>query len=532
MLLELRLKNFVLIEELGLSFEPGFTVFTGETGAGKSLLVKALRLLLGEKAAADYIRPSASQATVEALIYGGKALEARLKELGLEPSEEVLIVRNISKERSRCYLNGTPVPLKVLSEVVSEFVFLTGQHEFRRLFSPTYRLQLLDSFSGLRDEVSSFQKKYFGWKTLVQKIQGLREELKGLERERELLEFQIREIEEARPDPEEETELEREREVLRNLSRLKEGLFEASARLERAIEEVSSSRAVLSPMSSLDQEVEGILERITSSYYELSEALRDLEAKASVLPEDDSRLEEVEERLSVLSRIKRKYGPTLEDALKRLEEFKRRLSELEEGSYELEAFEAEAERLEEELLEEAKGLSKRRREASYEFSRRVEGVLRELALPEAEFEVRVESKEALPENLGPYGLDEVSFWVRLNPGVPEAPVERVASGGELSRIFLALKCVVSEREFPVCLVFDEVDSGIGGVTARRVGERLKELSRRDQVICVTHLPQIARLADHHFVVEKFVRDGKTLTSVRRVFGKEREEEILRMKGEV
>ena len=528
--MELRLRNFVLIEELSLAFEPGFTVLTGETGAGKSLLVKALKLLLGDRGGPDYIRPGRKEAAVEALVFGGDLLRKRLEALGFEPSEEVLLRRVISPERTRVYVNGSPATLRILSQITQGLIVLTGQHEFRGLFSSDYRLAVLDEFAGLAPALKAYQRVFSEWKEISAERAGLERELSEIERRRDFLEYQIREIEEAGLRPGEDQELVREREVLRHLSRLKGGLEKTAFSLERAAEALAEARRALFEIADFDAELKPHAERLEDLYYETLELGREMASRRTDLPEDDSRLEEIEARLNRLERLKRKYGATVEEILQTLEDLKAERDSLETGKERLKELAIRERELLEEALERAKALSLKRQEAAGTLSREVTRELASLALSEAEFRVRVKGLPALAENLTSSGLDRVEFLVRTNPGTPERPLERVASGGELSRIFLALKCVLSREDRATCLLFDEVDTGIGGVTAVRVGEKLRELSRNEQVICITHLPQIARLADHHLLVEKEVVGAETFTRIRPLSEEERAREISRMMG--
>ncbi len=530
MLLELRVRNFVLIEDLSLSFEPGFTVLTGETGAGKSLLIKALKLLLGERGGPEYLRSGEKEAVVEAVIEGGPLLAERLSALGLEPAEEVLLRRVITPERSRIYVNGSPVTLKVLAEITRGLIVLTGQHEFRSLLSPAYRLEILDTFTGLEDEVRAYREVFEAWREVRGAREALERELGELARRRDFLDFQIREIEEAGLRPGEDQELEREREVLRNLARLKSGLYEAEEALERATEALALARDRLTALERFDPGLAEPASRAAELYYETADLSREVSAALSDLPEDDSRLEEIEARLARLERLRRKYGSTVEEILETLEKLKAERASLETGEERLATLAAREEELRRETLKRARRLSEKRRVAARRLARQITEELADLALEEADFQVVVKSSEPRVENLTSSGLDRVDFLVRTNPGTPERPLEKIASGGELSRFFLALKSVLSQQERATCLVFDEVDAGIGGLTAVRVGEKLRELSRREQVICITHLPQIARMADHHLAVTKEVRAGETFTRIKVLSPEEIQRELSRMLG--
>ncbi len=531
MLLELRFKDFVLIPETHLIFAPGFTVLTGETGAGKSLLMQGLGLLLGARGGPHLIRPGAEEAVVEAVIAGGEVLVERLSEMGYEPTEEVVLRRVITKTKSRIYINGSPATLQMLSRLTEGLILLASQHEHQLLANPEDRLRLLDRFADAGDLLTRYQGAFKAYRETLQEYQALAEKLGRLEKERDFLRFQIEEIETVAPVPGEDKALSEEREVLRNMAKLQELLGQAVEDLEGGVSAFSRARRNLSSAAEFDHRLDPLVERLEGLFYELEDTLFSLRDHLGGLSADEARLEEIEERLDKLNRLKRKYGQSLEEVLAQLKTLKEEYQQLELGEEGLRELEATLKEREEEALSLAKELSAKRKEAGRRLAQAVMERLAALGMAEARFRVEVKSGKTEAAALGPLGLDRVEFLVATNPKAEPRPLTKVASGGELSRIFLSLKTALSEDQKAQVLIFDEVDAGIGGLTAAKVGAMLKELSRHQQVICVTHLPQIAALADHHFVVEKESDAEETRTMIKALSPEERVEEIARMLGE-
>ncbi len=524
MLLQLRLKDFVLIAEAELEFAPGLIVLTGETGAGKSLLIQSLKLLLGGRGGGHLIRPGAKEAVLEAF-FEGRWLAERLTSLGLSPAEEVVVRRVITAERSRIYLNGSLVTAQMLAELTRGLIVLAGQHEYQMLAKPEERLAFLDTFSGLQALVESYQDSYRRFRELEKAYQELARRVQQAEKERDFLSFQIREIEETAPHPGEDEELEAELRRLKHFKKLKESSQIVSAELLQAVEHLARARRELFRILDLAPELASLGERLEGLYYEVEDLGQEIASYGAQLQGDERRLEEIENRLYQLRRLKRKYGPDLAQVLEELERLKRELATLESGEEQLVALETELAGRKEELYTLGRELSRQRREGARRLSEEVSASLASLGLAEARFRVEVKSLEEAKET----GFDRVEFMFASAPQSPWRPLSQVASGGELSRLFLALKAA-SARGETALLLFDEVDAGIGGETARRVAELLKELARNQQVICVTHWPQIAALADQHFVVEK-VREGEEIrTRVRALAPEERSLELSRMLG--
>ena len=527
MILELKVKNLVIIEEVNLSLEEGFNVFTGETGAGKSLLVQAIKLILGEKASPTLIKPGEKEAEVSAILWGGETLAKRLESLGHEPEEEIHIKRIISQKRQRTYLNGSPITLKELSLITKDLIVLTSQHEFYSLLSSESQLNYLDTFLKLlplRREVEALYEELKNIKKHAEKLLGTSE---SLEVKKDFLRYQINELEALNPSVEEESELNLQRERLKNLAFLKESLVSLVESLNVSEEHIARASHLLEKLKTFEPSFERIANTFSEFYYELKEALREAESKLMELPEDESQLDEIEARLAKYEKLKKKYGvATTEELIEVWEKLKQELSEFESLEERLQELKQKEEKVKNEFLKKAKELSKKRKEEAKVLSDVITKELKDLGFEKSKFIVEVTPSKEPKET----GIDEVKFLFAPNPGTPPRPLEKIASGGELSRVFLVCKSLLKGEE-GVCFVFDEVDTGIGGITAKKLGAKLKTISESGQVICITHLPQIAALADAHFVVEKHILGDKTLTTVKKLSDEERLKEIARMLGE-
>jgi DNA repair protein RecN (Recombination protein N) len=530
-LLELRINNLVLIEDVHLELDKGFVVFTGETGAGKSLLVRAVKLLLGEKGGANYLRAGAKEGEIEAILWGGEKLSQKLKELGYSPQEEIHIRRIFSQNRQKIYINGSPATLAELSKITKDLILLTSQHEFYTLLSSDKQLEFLDQFLGVMPYLEEYQNLFLNYKNLISQIKAIEEKIASAQMKKDFLLFQIKELEELKPDPQEEDELLKERERLKNLSFLKEKtqfLVSSFEEVEKILFQIVSS---FESLSKVENNFRDHYSRIYSMYYDLKEIARDLIDYSSRLPEDDTALNEIEERLSRYEKLKKKYKRDTQGLIKLLEELKEEVNLMETGEENYEKLLKEEEELRKNLIESAMKLSEERLKGIPKLQKLLLKELRDLGMEKADFKIELITKEAKVENLSPSGLDEVKFLFSSNPGVPLKPLEKVVSGGELSRIFLACKSVLKEKTEAGTLVFDEVDAGIGGTTAKKIAQKLKDLSENYQILCITHLPQIAILADIHYVVEKEMKEKETKTKIKEVKGEERIKEIARMLGD-
>ncbi|MCS6952720.1 MAG: DNA repair protein RecN [Bryobacterales bacterium] len=537
MLAELVIENYAVIERIRVRFPAGLNVLTGETGSGKSIVVDALGLLLGGRASPDMVRTGAAAARVSGIFEIGKRDPARrlLESAGFEIEEdEVLIEREIQVGgKSRAFLASRPVTVTLLRELAPHLADIHGQHDQQELFVPAAQRQMLDAFAGaglLREQVAAAWQQ---WRACQAEL----EELERLEQDKlrmtDLWSFQRREIEEAAPKPGEDAALEAERRRLRNVARLQEAATAAYEALyespDSALARLRSAGRRIEELARVEPELASLADGLRAAELAAEEtalALRDYLSRLEASPE---RLEEVEARLALLDKLKRKYGATLEHVLAYLEEIRQQLEAAENAEARRAGLRRQLERLAGTYEEAANRLSARRRQAAGELEACLQQELAALAMEGTVFRVELSSGPWTPA-----GTDEIRFLVSPNLGEAPRPLEQVASGGELSRIALALKtCVQSRGEQalggpPRTLVFDEVDAGIGGRTAEAVGRRLKRLASTHQVLCVTHLPQIACFADHHYFVNKREIHGRTAATVEELHGEERIREIGRM----
>lgn len=523
MLESLLIKNFVLIEDASLEFAPGLTVLTGETGAGKTLLTQALGLLLGERATEDLLGPRGDESLIQAIFNLSEdqrtGSDGTLGELTLDTDGELVAGRRLGAGgRGRCFLNGMVVPREVLGEALGGLLAFTAQQEHRRLLDPAYQLTVLDAYAGetLAGALRCYRATFREWRSMAHKLAEARRTHAERARERELLAYEVGDLERAGLSAAEEEELLREQKVLARAEEITGACARAAALLNGeeeptdAVRLVTAARAQLTTVAGIDPALDARAESLLDAAYELAETARELRRSGDAITVDPQRREEVDQRLRVFTDITRKYGGSTKAVVERLEESRRRLGEL----TDLEAGLAEAEERVEELLtavrERAAEVSAARREAAPRLERAVSEQLVDLEMPTAGFAVRVSSKEAL-ESLTEDGWDTTEFMLASNPGLPARPLARVASGGELSRTLLALKCAVAGLEGRETLVFDEIDAGIGGRTALAVGEKLRGLARSCQVIVITHLPQVAVYADRHYLIAKIAGDAGALT---------------------
>src|SRR5215216_6461268 len=525
MLTELSVENVALIEEATLELSPGLNVITGETGAGKTLLATALQMLLGGRARKE---------TVEGTFVlpeetGSRFLAEALGDLAEEVEEEdgLVLRRTLTGEgRSRCYVGGVSVPVRALASLGEKLVSYHSQREQTRLTEPAEQLAILDDFL---DEEASEAKREHGliWRSVESDRAALREIRTTSEarlREVEFLRYQVSELESAGYDPQELTDLSRERDRLRNVADLLQATAAASAALSSedgagAVDAVGRAASALELASRYDDSLRGLLERLGGLSAELDDVLYELRSYVDELEADPRRLEAVEDRLAAMRALERKYGD-VEEYLKQSRARLSRLENLDEETAGLEERVAEGERRLEVI---AAALRSGREAAAERLSGKVQENLEDLNLGTTTFRAELVSTEP-----GPSGAERVEFMIQPNPGEPELPVRRYASGGELSRIMLAIRLAQERVEPGATYIFDEVDAGIGGETATAVGAKLRQLGDRNQVLTITHLPQIASEAGTHVVVEKEESGGRTITRIERIEGEERRRELARM----
>ncbi len=519
MLRYLNIRNLAVIEALEVNFEPGLNVLTGETGAGKSILVEAVSLLLGGRASPDLVRTGEDTAIVQAIFE--------------TDGREVVVRREVTSQgRSRAFIDGTLATAATLRELGERLVDLHGQHEHQALLNPDVHIDLLDQFAGqaeLRDRVAA---AYAEWAGLTAELDEVRRQERDKSARTDFLRFQLGEIDRVKPRPGEDEELSTTRQLLANAEKLKRLCDEAYSRLYENDEAVLGGLAQVwkrvSDLAALDNRFAPYLEARDAVRAQLDDLASFLREYAADIDEAPSHLQEVEDRLAALDRLKRKYGPTLADVIGRQADCRSELSSLEatgERAAELERAVGAAERGYDGL---AATLSSARQKAAPKFARALEQGLAELAMEHTRLEVRFSDGRPESERRTARGIDVAEFYVSPNPGEELRPLARIVSGGELSRLMLGLKTLASTDAPGKTLIFDEVDAGIGGRVADVVGRRLQGLGRDFQVLCITHLPHIAACALTHYRVSKSVRKDRTLTSVERLDGDARVEEVARM----
>lgn len=538
MLSELRIVNFALIEQLNLQFQSGFTVLTGETGAGKSLLIDAIALLVGGRASSDQIRSGEEEAQLEASFHlpDTHPLIQRFRSQDLigQHESELILRRVLSRSgRHRVYVNGSLCPLRVLEELGGTLIDIHGQHEQQSLLVSAKQVDALDAFGRLQELRGRYEQAYQSWKALRTQLDGLQSEVVDRARIEDMLRFQAQEIEQACLLPDEEEQLRSERQRLVHAHRLRELAHEVHGELQEDEQAVLTRLGrigrALAELAQTDPAMGDCEQAATESAIQLKDLAGRLRDYAQQLEADPDRQALVEDRLELIQRLKKKYGGSIEAVVamgRRVQEELQLLDSREERTAELAA------RLEEEarrLRTLAQQLSKKRIDAAKRMTTLVGAELAAVKMEQAVFQITVSSDES-EEGLGPVGRDRVEFLLSSNPGEPPRPLGRVASGGELSRIMLALKTVLAEMDQVPVLVFDEVDTGVGGAVAAAMGTRLRKLGSFHQVFCITHLPQIASQAEHHLLVEKGQESQRTSTSVRVLTGMGQEEEIARMLG--
>lgn len=538
MLKLLRINNIALIPSLEIELEPGLTLLTGETGAGKSILIDAFGLLLGDRASPELIRSGEERASVEAVVeVEGAAVLLEARGLPGDGNEVVLRRELQAGGKGRATVNGALVPVSLLRDLAPRVAVLHGQHEPQGLVDPQTHLDLLDHFAGL-DEGRPLAELYRDWRAADTALERLRQDRREAERRLEMLRFQVEEVEKAALVPGEEEALRVEKARQANADKLAalsgeayQLLYDDEAaalgRLRQVLRRVEDLAAIDPAFAHF---VEG-RSALLAPLEDLALRLRDYHEHLEVTP---GRLDEIESRLAQIERLKKKYGATVEEVLAFGERCHRELDSLGTPEEQERALEERRERLAAAYLERARALSHRRRAAAPELRRRVQAALAELAMEKTRFDVAFEPAEEdaaiAPASWTERGLERAEFLLSPNAGEELRPLARIASGGELSRLMLGLKSVVRKDAPGLTLVFDEVDAGIGGRVAEVVGRKLKAVAARQQVLCVTHLPQIAALADQHLAVRKRVLGGRTVTLVETLGAAERVEEVARMLG--
>ncbi|MBW1912211.1 MAG: DNA repair protein RecN [Deltaproteobacteria bacterium] len=546
MLDRLTISNFAIISHLEINFRPGLNILSGETGAGKSIIINAVNLILGGRATADLIRSGSNEARVEALfrLPENPSITELLSDLGFPFNGELLIKRTISRGgRNRISVNGSMSTLQMLSRVGLMLISISGQHEHQLLLKPDNHLYLLDEFGGLTDRRLKLNESFSKYQSLKGGLSQLEREIKEGEERQELTRFQLEEIEGADIREEEDRLLEDEKRRLRYAEQLMGIVTESYQTLYEkegsVLSEISLCTKKMEKWAEVDQRLKNIGDAFASTSVELEEAALELRDLQKTIVIDPIRLEEVEERLQFINRLKRKYGPSIKDIM----DFRHKLSEVIDNMgqkrEELERISKRLKEMETGIVSRAADLSRRRRVVAKKLEKAVKNELNLLDMSGTRFEVSFHKgisrdKENEPENMMKAikedGYDSVELMLSPNIGEELKPLARVASGGELSRIMLAVKTILARTTSVETIIFDEVDSGIGGATAEVVGEKLQALAGYHQILCITHLPQIASKSAAHFLVTKRVMDGRTQTIISELDPEKRVKEIARLLG--
>ena len=534
MLETLRIKNYALIDDIEVVFREHFNVLTGETGAGKSIIVGALNLVLGARASSEVVRTGCKSAKIDA-VFRLADVSPRLAEIFEEHAlelegDELLVSRVVSAEgRSRAYAAGTLIPVSVLSRIGDELVDMHGQHEHQSLLKADRQLDLLDGYAKTAADAASVREQVAELRAIAAQIEALESDDRERARRVDFLKFEVKEIDDACPVAGEEEDLQGRRNLIVNAEKIFSVTSSAHRRLSEAEDGASALDAVgkavreLEELASVDGRFAVLSDQAQRVYAEIEAIAEELRGYTTEVEYSPQELDEVNLRLTKLAELKRKYGDTIEAILAYRDQAREEIDGFENRDRRLAELGEQKAKVEKRAMAEAKTLSKRRKRAARELDEKVVSALHELGMEGAQFETRIEAAD-----LSRTGVDRVGFYLSANPGEKLKPLRQVASGGEVSRIMLAMKVVFANADMIPTLIFDEIDAGVGGAVATKVAEKLAELAQFHQTICITHLPQIAAAAATHYHVWKTTKDGTTVTGVARVEDDARVNELARL----
>ncbi|AKG04339.1 DNA repair protein RecN [Salimicrobium jeotgali] len=547
MLTELTIRDFAIIDYVSLTLKDGLTVLTGETGAGKSIIIDSIQLLTGARGSVEFVKHGAKRAEIEGLfnVDGNHAVYAKGEEYGVEIDEDGMVVlqRSITHQgKSICRVNGKLVTLGVLREFGKSLIDIHSQHETQSLMDPERHIDLLDTYAAekLQHPKQEYRKQYEKYRSLQKRYQELSDNEQEMAQRLDLLEFQWNELEEAHLSPKEDEELMEERNKLSNFEKIYSGLndtYEALYGEQKGMDWVSHAMMSLEATSDYDENYQKMSDELSNAYYVVEELTFRLSTEMEALEFDPERLNEIEERLDEINRLKRKYGQSVEEMLEHKSKVEEEIDEINNKDSFLSKLESEINDVSEDLLLEAQHIHDIRSEAAKELVEAVHEELKDLYLEKSVFDVKVEKRKGGKESpmmngrqvaLNSNGVDEVRFMITTNPGEPLKPLHKIASGGEMSRIMLALKQIFSRHQGITSVIFDEVDTGVSGRVAQAIAEKIFKISVNSQVLCISHLPQVAAMADTHVQIQKNITDNTTKTNAKELDHHEKVEEVARM----
>lgn len=539
MLEHLHIKNVALIKESEISFGEGLNILTGETGAGKSMVIDSLQFALGGRAGKDFLRHGEKQASVEALFaMRSEALQEKLEESGIQPEEDgsVLITRTLSEAgKSVCRVNGSTVTVGMLREIAEDLIDIYGQHEHQSLLNPSRHIRLLDRFcgAGFGDAMEEYKKSYHALKELEKQLQSLMGDESQREQRMDILQFQKEELETGELRLGEEEDLLEQKKRLSSMEKLmrltRESLallYDGENMMPSACDQLGDALAKLQEAAEYDNSLNTFADALADAYAAVEDTARELKREAEKQENDPDALEEIEERLQLIYKLKRKYGGSVEAALAFYDKVVQELDFLSNSSEKVAELTLEKEKEQKKLAAAAEKLSALRRSTAQQVAAQIEASLKDMEMKDARFHIQIDEKNDWTAD----GKDKVEFLISANAGENLKPLAKIASGGEMSRVMLALKTVLVDADEIGTFIFDEIDTGVSGRTARKVGEKMRFLGSKRQILCITHLPQIAAMADQHFLIEKKSSDGETTTQVTPLEGEGSVLEVARLMG--
>lgn len=535
MLAELAIKNIAIIESVTVSFQKGFTVLTGETGAGKSIIIDSIHLLVGGRGSSDFVRHGADKAEIEGLflIEGDHPAIAKCSEFGIEIEEGMLLLKRdiYPSGKSVCRVNGKLVTITILREIGRTLVDIHGQHDNQEMLDDKSHLRLLDEFGGkeIYPALNEYQSIYREYVKIKKDLASLNENEQMMAQRLDLLKFQLNEITNAQLKIGEDEQLLTEKKKLTNFEKLFSSLnttYEALQGEQKGLDWVGLALSNLDEAQTIDEELKEIYSIVSNSYYQLEDIVHTLRDKLDELEYDPNRLNEIENRLNIIHQMKRKYGDSIEAILEYCAKIDDEIEMITNRESHIETLNKKLVSIEKDLLVEANHLTSLRKNAAEKLTEAIHKQLKDLYMDKTVFEVKFFEQDNI--EFQPDGIDKIEFYMSTNPGEPLKPLAKIASGGELSRIMLALKTIFSQHQGVTSIIFDEVDTGVSGRVAQAIGEKIYRISVNSQVLSITHLPQVAALCDHHFFIRKEIKEHRTITSIQQLSECERIEEIARM----